>query len=74
MNNQTLPSEQQSQFQSALEFYYSGSDDETANNFFYQCARALIKAHEAGESLLLPLAFAQAIPEESDLDEVLARL
>jgi hypothetical protein len=33
MNNRILTPEQQSEFQAALEYFYSGSDDETANNF-----------------------------------------
>jgi len=70
-----LSSEQQSQFKSALEYFYSNSDDETVDNVFYQCALALIKSHNAGEHLLLPIRFAPAVPEESEnLDEVLASL
>jgi hypothetical protein len=60
MKNQILTSEQQSQFRSALEFYYSGSDDSAAENFFHHCARALIRTHQAGESVEAPLRFQTA--------------
>jgi hypothetical protein len=64
----SLDSEQtnQAEFKAALEHFYSSSDDETADNFFYQCARAIIRAYQAGEALVLPLAFVQAIEEESE--------
>jgi hypothetical protein len=58
--NVKLSLEQQAQFKAALEYYYSSSDDSAAENFFHHCARALIRTHQAGESVEAPLRFQTA--------------
>jgi hypothetical protein len=50
-----LNSTEQTDFSAALQHYYSSNDAEMQATFFWAAAKALIDAHESGETIVAPL-------------------